>query len=137
MGQAAAGGDCEILGNAPGALRYLDRSRKRPEGGFVKFTITEAAPPEDSAITRNRWHAVAVVPGDSACAAAHACENKRFLSVDAPRLPLAECDAAVCDCTYRHFADRRQGPRRADGETEEAATSGKERRHSRGRRAND
>ncbi len=84
------------------------------------------------------WHAVAIVGTSQACAAAKACKQSRYLSVDAPRLPLAGCDAAVCDCTYQHFPDRRSEPRR-DEEAPAAALrpANGERRVSRGRRSTD
>ena len=65
-------------------------------------------------IPRLRYHAVSVVGGPKACAAAKQLKNVRLLSTSAPRLPLANCDcAADCACTYRHHDDRRAGPRRA------------------------
>ena len=63
---------------------------------------------------RHRWHAVAIVGTPDACAAAKACKDNRYLSVEAPRLPLAGCDAKCCDCRYAHYDDRRRGPRRAE-----------------------
>ncbi len=62
---------------------------------------------------RHRWHAVAIVATADACAVAKASKDNRFLSGEAPRLPLAGCDANCCDCRYAHFDDRRRGPRRA------------------------
>ena len=87
---------------------------------------------------RQHWHAVMVVAPSSACAAALACKGKRYLSSEAPRLPLANCDAEACGCKYRHFEDRRAGPRRAE---EKAAPGAKRpvsnRRVRKGRRAVD
>jgi hypothetical protein len=75
------------------------------------------APPALARPVRRRWHAVAIVGTAEACAAAKACKDNRFLSVDAPRLPLAGCDARCCDCRYTHFDDRRRGARRAEERT--------------------
>ena len=84
-------------------------------------------------------HAVTIVPGAKACAAARKLEDKRFLSREAPKLPLRACDCPNCDCHYAHHDDRRTGPRRAremgvaidgyDGEEKRAVK--------RGRRKND
>lgn len=63
--------------------------------------------------TRLRWHAVTIVPSSESCFISQACRRNRYLSSDAPRLPLSGCDADRCDCKYRHFADRRGAPRRA------------------------
>lgn len=84
-----------------------------------------------------RWHAVTIVACAGACAAVHGCKGKRYLSLDAPRLPLEQCDAARCDCKYRHYADRRAAPRRAQekGAPEKRVTEN--RRESRGRRVTD
>jgi hypothetical protein len=60
----------------------------------------------------NRYHAVAIVPGEHACPAAKDLSGKRFLSREAPILPLADCSSAECSCTYSHFGDRRTGSRR-------------------------
>ena len=61
-----------------------------------------------------RWHAVGIVAPAKACEAALASKGKRYLSSDAPRLPLGACDGRPCDCKYRHFVDRRGGPRRSE-----------------------
>jgi hypothetical protein len=58
------------------------------------------------------WHAVSIVPGSQPCAAAAGLARKRFLSRDAPTLPLKSCDQQ-CACRYGHHDDRRKGPRRA------------------------
>jgi len=59
------------------------------------------------------WHAVSVVEGPRACPAAEGLRNKRFLSDEAPRLPLPDCSSPWrCKCKYRHHADRRAISRR-------------------------
>ena len=64
--------------------------------------------------TELRYHCVEVIAGVRACAAAKDLKGQRVLSAEAPRLPLATCDTPdECKCTYRHFNDRRKGPRRA------------------------
>lgn len=86
-----------------------------------------------------RYHAVSVVSGPNACAAAKQLKNVRLLSADAPRLPLADCECpATCACTYRHHDDRRAGPRRA-GERGQLANpwAMTDRRRSIGRRETD
>jgi len=89
--------------------------------------------------TGNRWNAVSIACTSASCAAAQALKGRRYLSGDAPRLPLPDCtSAAACPCVYRKHADRRAGPRR------EVDTTGlrrsiptPERRSSRGRRSTD
>jgi len=59
------------------------------------------------------YHAVSVrLREASACDAVRALADERFLPNEAPSLPVEGCDAAVCKCTYRHHADRRDAPRR-------------------------
>ena len=60
------------------------------------------------------YHGVSIQPaGDCACEAVAALEGVRFLSDEAPRLPLDECQSKDrCHCIYRHFEDRRSELRR-------------------------
>jgi hypothetical protein len=37
----------------------------------------------------------------------------RYLSREAPPLPLKDCTSPECTCRYEHHEDRRKGPRRA------------------------
>ena len=56
-----------------------------------------------------RFRAVSIRPGDGSCEAARQFGNMRFLCTKAPRLPVPECTAAVCNCRYVHYSDRRSG----------------------------
>jgi len=87
----------------------------------------------------SKWHAVTIVLRESSCAAAALCRNTRFLSGDAPRLPLSQCPhPGDCPCTFRHYEDRRAGPRRSsDLGGRGSGKTANNRRSSAGRRAND
>jgi len=65
----------------------------------------------------------------------------RFLSQDAPRLPLPNCpNSGKCRCVYKHFEDRRSNPRRSadiGGALPAGETPKINRRQARGRRAQD
>jgi hypothetical protein len=62
---------------------------------------------------RLKYRCVEVIAPATGCDAARLLKNTRLLSMEAPRLPLSNCDRpADCKCIYRHFDDRRQGPRR-------------------------
>jgi len=88
--------------------------------------------------TPTRWHAVSIVASAKSCDAARALKARRFLSKDAPRLPLAECShPSNCSCTYRKHADRRAGPRREEEKTGLRRPGDQERRTRRGRRSTD
>jgi hypothetical protein len=83
------------------------------------------------------YHAVAVMPGVSACAAAKAIKGVRFLSREAPRLPLPDCPcAAVCRCRFAKYPDRRHHERRDIGSSHRWYP-GADRRRSPGRRSTD
>src|SRR4029453_8225808 len=59
------------------------------------------------------WHAVSVVAQSGACPAAEELRNKRFLSAEAPSLPLPHCSSpTLCKCVYSHHSDRRTTLRR-------------------------
>lgn len=95
-------------------------------------------PPPKPRPPEANFHAVSIIPGKTACAAAHRFTGQRFLSVHAPRLPLPTCDSERCTCHYKHHKDRRAGPRRR-GEVGMmvAHYQGAERRRTRGRRRDD
>ena len=81
----------------------------------------------------NPFHAVAIKPTNGCCGAAQALKGKRFLSAEAPKVPLRECTAPTCTCTYQHYDDRRSGVDRR----QVAGHPRDERRRSRGRRVED
>ena len=68
-----------------------------------------------SSAASGRWHAISVKPGSGACPAATAAKNQRWLSREAPHLPLPGCTRAdSCKCVYKHHEDRRDEGRRAE-----------------------
>jgi hypothetical protein len=88
---------------------------------------------------RTRWYAVSVVIDSEACSAVRALRGTRWLSSEAPRFPVPECDAFSCGCRYKHYNDRRgKAQRYRDREGRPSAYAGPERRSaSRGRRSDD
>jgi hypothetical protein len=90
----------------------------------------------------NPWHAVEVRVGPKACPACRAVAGKRFLSIDAPPLPIAGCtQPAACRAVYKHHDDRRAEGRRDSempfGGMAKGPPGGMERRTGRGRRSTD
>ncbi|MFT4517632.1 MAG: hypothetical protein ACI9JM_000009 [Halioglobus sp.] len=59
----------------------------------------------------NPFHAVSIRPQEQCCREVGTIKVLRFLSEDAPPLPLPGCNAASCGCKYVHHADRRDGAR--------------------------
>jgi len=84
--------------------------------GRAKVLFRQSEPETSAASPRkavNPHHAVVVVPGRHACAAANTLRDRRFLSREAPALPLTGCNAGECTCRYQHYDDRRNAVRRA------------------------
>src|SRR5215217_1713643 len=61
-----------------------------------------------------RFGGVEIRTRSAACRAAHALEGTRFLSKNAPTLPLPDCTAAQCSCTFSKLTDRRTEGRRLE-----------------------
>ena len=86
----------------------------------------------------SKWHAVTVVLQTSSCSAATMCRNTRYLSHEAPRLPLPNCPhPELCECKFKHHEDRRNGSRRASDMGGGSDKPPIDKRKSRGRRAKD
>lgn len=91
-----------------------------------------------SASASNPFHAVSILPGEQACAAAYRSTGQRFLSREAPKLPLPTCDSFHCTCRFKHHSDRRAGPRRRnDFGLMSSQYAGTDRRNNIGRRVTD
>jgi hypothetical protein len=76
------------------------------------FTANKASTPVAKKMTQT-FHAVSIQPGRLCCHEARALQGQRFLSREAPTLPLRNCTCENCACLYQHYDDRRAGPRRA------------------------
>ena len=61
-----------------------------------------------------RFGAVQIRARLGACRAAQLLQGHRFLAKDAPNLPLRECSAARCSCTFSKLPDRRTDGRRLE-----------------------
>jgi hypothetical protein len=101
------------------------------------FRAKPASPPK-IAPAADPHHAVSIIPGEHACGSAYRFTGHRFLSRQAPKLPLPTCDAFHCTCRFKHHKDRRAGPRRRhDIGLMSGHYPGNERRRAGGRRATD
>lgn len=84
------------------ALWLLIRLRR----GGADETVSEDTA---SGIPVSEYHAVSIKVTGMACAAAKDLTGQRFLSTEAPRLPLPGCTATDCNCRFVHHKDRRSG----------------------------
>jgi len=86
------------------------------------------------------FHAVEIRCAKNACQAAQDSHGQRYVSAEAPPLPLDQCDQPdLCQCRYQHHADRRDDSRRDDdvGLPTQSDPKRFERRHAKGRRSGD
>jgi hypothetical protein len=58
------------------------------------------------------FHAVTIVPARPSCKLVRRHCNTRYLTKEAPRLPLSGCRLEECRCRYMHHDDRRIEDRR-------------------------
>lgn len=86
--------------------------------GVVWFLVRKRKSSQDSAAGKadakrivadqsTSYHAVSIQTGPQACAAAKELRGQKFLSNDAPQLPLADCSSGNCQCRFTHHTDRR------------------------------
>ena len=104
------------------------------------FSLRAPTRSESAERTGKFFNAVEIRCSADGCPAAQSLRGRRFLCAEAPTLPLQQCDRVPhCECHYRHFEDRRQGPRRADeaGAPPPARQRSVDERRQRGRRTED
>lgn len=96
-----------------GILAILKRGQSK-KSGQAETRKSESA---------SRFRGVEIIPGeDGCCGAAAAFNGKRMLSHEVPKLPLADCTAVECRCTYKLFDDRRTDVRRTADEIYDIAS---------------
>ena len=86
------------------------------------------------------FHAVEIRTTNDACPAAQNTNGERYLSAEAPPLPLGQCDRPdQCQCRYQHYEDRRGNSRRGaeSGAPSQHDAERDEQRNLKGRRAED
>lgn len=85
--------------------------KTRPTPKISEARTASPADPRKS-VKKQAWHSVSIIRGRHACAAVVAHNGHKWLSAEAPQLPIEGCDAKHCECRYRHHADRRSADRR-------------------------
>jgi hypothetical protein len=87
----------------------LRAQRQRPKKKVVSGVKKHHSSAKRAPLSKNKYRAVSIKSDQNSCAAVRAIGTKRFLVEDkeTPQLPLPDCDAAECACTYVHHQDRR------------------------------
>jgi hypothetical protein len=94
-----------LLIASAGAAYWLVSRRRAPRPD---------APPARRAKVGGRFSAVQIRPRSGACRAAQLLQGHPFLAKNAPALPLRECNAERCSCTFSKLPDRRNDGRRLE-----------------------
>ncbi len=83
-------------------------------GGLAWLLLRRREKPPPKPIVNRRparrprhYYGVVFRPGPTACRFANALRDQRFLSEEAPRLPVSGCDASRCECLLIPTDDRR------------------------------
>jgi hypothetical protein len=78
---------------------------------YIKRTKAESSSKQKRTSTagkrEEKFSAVSIQIGPGACTAAKYLRGKRFISTQAPELPLSRCDISDCKCKYVYHKDRR------------------------------
>ena len=88
-------------------IKSLLQSATRRLGALAETDEAVKRQPRENIRLSNPWHAVTILPGPKRCAAATRLLGQRYLSSEAPLLPLNLCTESDCRCRYRHHDDRR------------------------------
>lgn len=88
-------------------LKSRSDSTKSPKKTHRSKTKKSSSSNKPVTAASKTFTAVTIVPGPSACEAVLSFGDRRFLSGDAPILPLTDCGSPSCTCKYVHYEDRR------------------------------
>jgi len=75
---------------------------------YAKAVNQHADGTKPHASQAHHFHSVSIVNDGSCCKQVETFSGKRFLSKDAPEIPMEECTMTHCQCRYQHHEDRRQ-----------------------------
>ena len=130
-----------VLALAFVCLKVLFPSKSKPSFAKTGTHLVGKVDRRAGSRSGNPFHAVSIHPPAGGCQAAQEIKGARFLSDEAPGLPLEGCTAEHCQCRYAHHVDRRRGNgdrRLAFGLGHDMSVSEEtERRTSTGRRGSD
>jgi hypothetical protein len=81
---------------------------------FRRPAATQDRAPQQAKPAGGRFGAVEIRICPGACRPARALKGQRFLSKEAPALPLPACTATECTCKFTKWSDRRSESRRLE-----------------------
>ena len=81
---------------------------------FRRPSATQGRAPQQPKAAGGGFGAVEIRISGGACQPARALKGQRFLSREAPALPLPDCTAAQCTCKFTKWSDRRSDSRRLE-----------------------
>lgn len=90
------------------ALAKLSKGKKRRKHHVRTLSSNGRDATPHNTDQDHRFHCVSIVNKGHCCEQVNALTGKRFLSKEAPALPMEECTMPHCECRYQHFEDRRQ-----------------------------
>ena len=88
-------------------LKFRGGSTQTDKTAKKAKTRKAASSSEHEATASKSFTAVTLALGPGACEAVLSFGERRFLSGDAPILPLTDCGSTSCTCKYVHYEDRR------------------------------
>jgi hypothetical protein len=83
---------------------------------------TRRVQPRGARPASSPFHAVSLHGGTCACDGVRELKARKFLSNEAPALPLQGCSSRNCNCRYVHHEDRRSGENRREQHRAAGAT---------------
>ncbi|GIU07958.1 hypothetical protein [Shewanella glacialipiscicola] len=90
-----------------GFVKHYNGTPKRHKP-YVKVRTPHANESKSQPLQPDNFHSVSIVNDGHCCEQITAISGKRFLSKDAPEIPMEDCTVTNCQCRYQHYDDRRQ-----------------------------
>jgi len=88
-------------------LKSRSRSAQQRKAARKSKSKKSSSANESTATGSKAFTAVTVVPCPGACEAVLGFGEHRFLTAEAPILPLSDCGLSSCTCKYVYYDDRR------------------------------
>lgn len=87
-------------------ITFKSNNKKRKP--LAKTSCAAKREGHDNAAAIHPFHCVSIENEGNCCKQVEGVKGKRFLSKEAPDIPMKDCTQAQCQCHYQHYDDRRQ-----------------------------